>query len=61
MLHGNITGRNNAQINALTVQALLEKKSEVLQCLFRLTQSQKLRVHNFQCIDDMKIKGCPCF
>ena len=32
------------------------KKSEVLQCLFRLTQSQKLRVHNFQCIDDMTLQ-----
>lgn len=61
MLHGNITGRNNPQINALAVQALLEKKSEVLQCLFRLTQSQKLRVHNFQCIDDMKLQDARVF
>ena len=56
LLHGNITGCNDATINALAVQALLEKKLEVLQCLFRLTQSQKLRVHNFQCMDDMKLK-----
>ena len=56
-LHNTPKTYKDKNINILAVQALLEKQAELVQCLFQLAQPQNIRVHNFQCIDELELQN----